>query len=182
MRNDSFQKNMSLYLCEMNIRGRWRCLRMLRDLTGVARKARTVNCCFRRTRIHAGFMRIMKNGRNMTHVAFLELKLGQNECQRRCEFHGHPPDPLKPHTKFKMADFGPTGERQKKYKKSYIKLPINRLSGPYYCHPHPRSRDSRRVPKAIIIFASTVLGNFSGGCISKKFAQIITRTICHPNQ
>ena len=88
---------------------------------GVAREVGTPNACFRRSRIHAGSMKIMENGRNMTHMALLGLKLGQNECQRGCEFNGHPPDPLKPHKKFKIADFGPTGERPK----NRIKNPIS---------------------------------------------------------
>ena len=79
-------------------------------LSGVVREARTVNGGFRRSRRGAGSMKIMENGPNMTHMALLGLELGQNECQRGCEFNGHPPDPLKPHRKFKMADFGPTGE------------------------------------------------------------------------
>ena len=53
-------------------------------------------------------------------MALLGLKLGQNECQRGCEFNGHPPDPLKQNKKFKMADFGPTGERPKKCIKNLI--------------------------------------------------------------
>ena len=60
---------------------------------GVAREVGMPNACFRRSRMHAGSMKIMENGRNMTHMALLELKLSQNECQRRCEFSGHPPDP-----------------------------------------------------------------------------------------
>ena len=104
----------------------------LRDLTDDSREARSVNASFRRSRIHAGSMKIIENGRNMTHMALLGLKLGQNECQRSCEFNAHPPESPKPHKKFKMTDFGPAGERPKKScKKSYIKLPINRLSGPY---------------------------------------------------
>ena len=49
-------------------------------------------------------MKIMENGPNMTHMALLGLKLGQNECQRDCEFNGHPLDRPKPHKKIKMAD------------------------------------------------------------------------------
>ena len=67
------------------------------DLTGIAKVTRTVNGGFRRSRIHAGSMKIMENGWNMTHMALLGLKLGQNECQRGCEFNGHPPDTPKPH-------------------------------------------------------------------------------------
>ena len=78
---------------------------------GVAREARTVNVGFGRSRIDTGSMKIMENGRNITRMALPGLKLGQNECQRGCEFNGHLPDLLKPHKKFKMADFGPAGER-----------------------------------------------------------------------
>ena len=82
-----------------------------RDLLGVARGVGTINGGFRRSRIHIGATKIMENGRNMTHMALLALKLVQNECQRGCEFNGDPPDPPTPHEKFKMADFGPSGER-----------------------------------------------------------------------
>ena len=54
-------------------------------------------------------------------MAVLGLKLGQNECQRGCEFNGHPPDSPKTSYKFKMADFGPAGERPK----NRIKNPIS---------------------------------------------------------
>ena len=93
----------------------------LRDLTGDSREARTVNARFRRSRIHAGSMKIIENGRNMTRMALLGLKLGQNECQRSCEFNAHPPESPKPHKKIKMADFGPAGERPK----NRIKDPIS---------------------------------------------------------
>ena len=91
------------------------------DLAGVAGEVRTVNGGFRRFRIDDGSMKIMENGWNITYMALLGLKLGQNECQRGCEFNGHPPDTLKPHIRFKMADFGPTGERPK----NRIKNPVS---------------------------------------------------------
>ena len=58
-------------------------------------------------------MKIMENGSNMTHMALLGLKLGQNECQRGCEFNGHPPDPLKPHKNSKWPISGQPGNGQK---------------------------------------------------------------------
>ena len=88
---------------------------------GVARGVGMPNACFRRSRMHAGSMKIMENGRNMTYMALLGLKLGQNECQRGCEFNGHPPDPLIPHKNIKINDFGPTRERPK----NRIKNPIS---------------------------------------------------------
>ena len=77
---------------------------------------RTVNEGFGRSLVDTGSMKIMKNGRNMTHMALLGLKLCQNECQRTAEFNGQPPDPhphthIEKHKEFKMADFGPAGER-----------------------------------------------------------------------
>ena len=81
---------------------------------GDSREAGTVSAGFGRSRRDTGSMKIMKNIRNRTHMAFLGLKLGQNEYHRGCEFNGHPPDPAKPHKEFKMVDFGPTGERPKK--------------------------------------------------------------------
>ena len=77
---------------------------------GVAGEARTVNAGFGRSRIHAGSMKIMENGQNMNYMALLGLKISQNECQRGCKSNGHLPDPPKPNRKFKIADFGPTGE------------------------------------------------------------------------
>ena len=118
-RNDSFQKHMSFYLREMQVSERWMCLRMAQGPYG-SREARTVNASFRRSRIHAGSMKIMENDRNMTHMALLGLKLGQNEWQRSCEFNAKPPESPKPHKKFKMADFGPTGERPTNHIKNSI--------------------------------------------------------------
>ena len=89
-------------------------------LAGVAREARTVNAGFGRSRINAGSMKMMENGRNMNHMALLGLKLGQNECQRRREFDGNPPASPKPNKRFKMADFGSVGERQKNRIKNHI--------------------------------------------------------------
>ena len=97
---------------------------------GVAREVGTPNACFRRSRIHAGSMKIMENGRNRTHMALLGLKLGQNECQRGCEFNEHPPDPLKLNKKFKMADFGHPGNGQKIIYKILYQTPDQPLRRP----------------------------------------------------
>ena len=106
----------------------------IRGLAGVAREARTALGGFKRFRIHAESMKIMENGRNMTHIALLGLKVGQNECQRGCEFNGHLPDPLKPHKKFKMTNFGPTGERPKNHIKILCQTPDQPLKRPV-CYP-----------------------------------------------
>ena len=95
-RNDSFQKSTSFYVRKMQVSERW-----LRDLMGDSREAGTVSAGFGRSRRDAGSMKIMKNCWNRTHMVLLGLKLGQNECQRGCEFNGHPPDPLNPHEKLK---------------------------------------------------------------------------------
>ena len=93
-------------------------------------RSKQQNACFRRSRIDDGSLKIMENGWNMTRIALLRQKLDQCECQRGCDFNGHPPDPPKPHRKFTMSDFGPTGERQKKCIKMLYQTPDQPLGRP----------------------------------------------------
>ena len=89
-----------------------------------------MNDGFRKFRIDAGSMKIIENGPNVTHMALLGLKICQNECQRGCEFNGHPPDTIKPHEKSKWLISGQPGNGEKIIEKVLYQTPDNGLSGP----------------------------------------------------
>ena len=93
----TFRRTYYVYQGEMQVYETWMYFRgWLRDVTTIARHASTVDGGLRRSWIHAGCMKIMGKSWNITGIALLRLKLGQNQWQCGCVFNGHPPVPLHP--------------------------------------------------------------------------------------
>ena len=129
-RNDSFQKTLTILPTRNASFRKMDGLMMAQGHCGCCQRGQNGKCGFRRSGIHAGCMEIMENDRNRTHMALLGLKLGQNECQRGCEFNGHPSNSLKPLRKFKMIDFGLAGGRPTNHIKILYETPDQPLKRP----------------------------------------------------